>query len=43
MEAMSVEEREKGIYFNIYIYNVQPTIEIDYETGQNYEKLLLTE
>ena len=43
MEAMSVEEREKGIYFNIYIYNVQPNIEIDYETGQNYEKLLLTE
>ena len=43
MEAMSVEEREKGIYFNIYIYNVQPSIEIDYATGQNYEKLLLTE
>ena len=43
MEAMSVEEREKGIYFNIYIYNVQPNIEIDYATGQNYEKLLLTE
>lgn len=43
MEAMSVEEREKGIYFNIYIYNVQPGIEIDYATGQNYEKLLLTE
>lgn len=43
MEAMSVEERQKGIYFNIYIYNVQPNIAIDYETGENYEKLLLTE
>jgi DNA-entry nuclease len=43
MEAMSVEEREKGIYFNIYIYNVQPNIEIDYSTGESYEKLLLNE
>ncbi len=43
MEAMSVEEREKGICFNIYIYNVQPNIEIDYATGENYKKLLLTE
>ncbi len=24
MEAMSVEERKNGVYFNIYIYNVQP-------------------
>ena len=43
MEAMSVEEGEKGIYFNIYIYNVQPNIEIDYSTGESYEKLLLNE
>lgn len=43
LEAMSVEEREKGICFNLYFYNVQPGIEIDYETGENYEKLLLTE
>ena len=43
LEAMSVEEREKGIYFNLYFYNVQPNIEIDYTTGENYEKLLLTE
>ncbi len=43
MEAMSVEEREKGIYFNLYIYNVQPNIEIDYSTGESYEKLLLNE
>lgn len=42
MEAMSVEERENGIYFNIYIYNVQPNIEINYATGENYERLLLT-
>lgn len=43
MEAMAVEERQKGICFNIYIYNVQPGIAIDYATGENYEKLLLTE
>lgn len=43
MEAMSVEERQRGIYFNLYIYNVQPNIAIDYTTGENYEKLLLTE
>lgn len=37
IEAMSVEERMNGIYFNIYIYNVQPKIYIDYSTGYNYE------
>ena len=41
LEAMSVEERERGIYFNVYFYNVQPGIEIDYATGKNYEKRLL--
>ena len=40
---MSVEERQNGICFNIYIYNVQPNIAINYATGENYEKLLLSE
>ena len=33
MEAMSVEDSGKGILFNIYVYNSQPGIEIDYTTG----------
>ena len=37
MEALSVEDGGKGICFNIYCYNVQPRIEIDYATGDNWE------
>ena len=36
MEAYSVEDRGIGICFNVYIYNVQPGIEIDYATGDNW-------
>ena len=36
MEAMSVEDRGDGIYFHVYIYNVQPGIEIDYATGKSW-------
>lgn len=35
MEAMSVEDKGDGICFNVYIYNVQPGIEIDYATGES--------
>ncbi|MCF0229847.1 MAG: DNA/RNA non-specific endonuclease [Parasporobacterium sp.] len=35
MEAMSVEDNGAGILFNIYCYNVQPGIVIDYVTGEN--------
>ncbi len=37
IEAMSVEDRGKGIKFNVYIYNVQENIEIDYLTGESRE------
>ena len=33
MEAQSVEDNGDGILFNVYCYNVQPGITIDYATG----------
>ncbi len=38
MEAWSVEDNGKGICFNVYCYNVQPGIIIDYATGESHEK-----
>ncbi len=35
MQAYSVEDEGKGISFNIYCYNVQPGVIIDYSTGAN--------
>lgn len=35
MEAWSVEDDGKGICFNVFCYNVQPGIEIDYATGDS--------
>lgn len=37
MEAMSVEDEGEGLCFNVYVYNVQPGVEIDYATGDNWE------
>lgn len=45
MEAKSVEDNGDGILFNVYCYNVQPGIAIDYATGDSaldgtdYQKL----
>ena len=33
MEAWSVEDEGTGVCFHVFIYNVQPGIEIDYQTG----------
>lgn len=38
MEAWSVEDNGKGIHFNVYCYNVQPGIVLDYATGENHAK-----
>lgn len=38
MEAYSVEDEGKGICFCVYCYNVQPGIEIDYQTGKSRAK-----
>ena len=37
MEAESVEDGGAGISFYVYVYNVQPGIEIDYATGESRE------
>ena len=36
LEAESVEDNGRGISFNVYCYNVQPGIEIEYLTGESY-------
>lgn len=35
MEAESVEDNGNGILFNVFCYNVQPGINIDYATGDS--------
>lgn len=35
MEAYSVEDNGEGICFNVYAFNVQPGVEIDYMTGES--------
>ena len=35
MEAYSVEDDGDGICFNVFCYNVQPGVEIDYTTGES--------
>ena len=35
MEGYSVEDKGEGICFNVYCYNNQPEIEIDYATGDS--------
>ncbi|MED9873321.1 MAG: DNA/RNA non-specific endonuclease [Eggerthellaceae bacterium] len=37
MEGYSVEDNGEGVSFNVYCYNVQPGVGIDYETGDNWE------
>lgn len=38
MEAYSVEDDGDGVEFNVFCYNVQPGIEIDYATGDSWEE-----
>ena len=35
MEAESVEDKGEGVEFNVYVYNNQPGIDIDYKTGDS--------
>lgn len=36
MEAMSVEDQGEDVCFNVYVYNVQPGVTIDYATGESW-------
>ena len=38
MEAYSVEDNGKGVCFNVFVYNVQPGINIDYATGKSWKQ-----
>lgn len=38
MEGLSMEDNGSGICFNVYCYNVQPGIAIDYSDGSNYSE-----
>ncbi len=38
MEALSVEDEGDGICFDVYVYNVQPGISIDYATGASQKE-----
>lgn len=35
LEAWSVEDEGEGVCFNVYVYNVQPGVAIDYATGKS--------
>lgn len=37
IEAYSVEDKGKDISFNVFCYNVQPGVIIDYADGTNYK------
>ena len=36
MEAKSVEDNGEGVSYNVYVYNVQPGVEINYATGESW-------
>lgn len=37
MEAESIEDGGRAIRFNVFVYNVEPDVEIDYVTGKSWE------
>lgn len=41
MEAKSAEDDGDGICFNVYVYNVQPGIVIDYATGTSHAETVV--
>ena len=39
MEAYSVEDNGLGLAFNIFVFNIQPSVIIDYRTGYSSREL----
>ena len=37
MEAKSLEDNGKAVQFNVFVYNVEPGVAIDYVTGESWE------
>ena len=37
MEAKSVEDNGEAVQFNVFVYNVEPGVDIDYVTGESWE------
>ena len=35
LEAWSVEDNGDGVCFNVFVYNAQPGITVDYATGKS--------
>ncbi len=35
LEAYSIEDNGEGVKFNVFVYNIQPGITIDYKTGES--------
>lgn len=42
MEAYSVEDNGSGVCFNVFCYNAQPGVTIDYKTGDNRQDASIT-
>ena len=42
MEALSVDDNGDGICFNVYVFNVQPGVAIDYTTGLSWAEETVT-
>ncbi len=38
MEALSVEDDGQGVSYNVYVFNIQPGVQIDYATGDSQVK-----
>lgn len=37
MEAKSLEDNGEAVQFNVFVYNVEPGVAIDYVTGESWE------
>lgn len=43
MEALSVEDGGEAICYNVFIYNIEPGVEIDYVSGESHESSSVVE